>query len=250
MSLSVVPSAADPEPPYPSDVRARGWPFELDAERIKQSMTWIRAADEAKPWLLLLWLESWTQCPAGSLPADENDVAALLRMPLPQFVLHRDTLLRGWVRHRDGRLYHRVVTEMVLRMMGARRRDRERKSLARKESDGFHRIPKDSAAASDSVSASVSASEDLKTDRSSPKAPTTTAQTPQRKNDRGTRLPKPWEPPEQWVDWATRNTAMQEHDVMREALIFRDHWYAKPGKDGRKVDWFATWRNWMRRSNP
>jgi hypothetical protein len=27
---------------------------------------------------------------------------------------------------------------------------------------------------------------------------------------------------------------------------FRDFWIAKPGKDGRKADWFATWRNWVR----
>ena len=27
---------------------------------------------------------------------------------------------------------------------------------------------------------------------------------------------------------------------------FRDHWTAKPGKDGVKLDWLATWRNWVR----
>lgn len=27
---------------------------------------------------------------------------------------------------------------------------------------------------------------------------------------------------------------------------FRDHWAAKPGKDGVKLDWLATWRNWVR----
>lgn len=27
---------------------------------------------------------------------------------------------------------------------------------------------------------------------------------------------------------------------------FKDYWVAKPGKDGRKTDWFATWRNWVR----
>lgn len=28
---------------------------------------------------------------------------------------------------------------------------------------------------------------------------------------------------------------------------FRDYWIAKPGKDGAKLDWDATWRNWCRR---
>lgn len=27
---------------------------------------------------------------------------------------------------------------------------------------------------------------------------------------------------------------------------FRDYWIAQPGAKGRKLDWFATWRNWVR----
>ncbi|MDD9333336.1 MAG: hypothetical protein PV354_06640, partial [Bartonella sp.] len=28
---------------------------------------------------------------------------------------------------------------------------------------------------------------------------------------------------------------------------FRDYWQAKSGKEAKKVDWSATWRNWYRR---
>ena len=35
-------------------------------------------------------------------------------------------------------------------------------------------------------------------------------------------------------------------DGKREMARFRDHWASKAGKDGRKLDWVATWRNWMR----
>jgi len=35
-------------------------------------------------------------------------------------------------------------------------------------------------------------------------------------------------------------------DGKSETEKFRDYWRAKPGKDGRKLDWPATWRNWMR----
>jgi uncharacterized protein YdaU (DUF1376 family) len=31
---------------------------------------------------------------------------------------------------------------------------------------------------------------------------------------------------------------------------FRDYWIAIPGKDGEKLDWFATWRNWVRKEKP
>jgi hypothetical protein len=29
--------------------------------------------------------------------------------------------------------------------------------------------------------------------------------------------------------------------------VFVDYWIAQPGQRGVKVDWEATWRNWMRR---
>lgn len=35
----------------------------------------------------------------------------------------------------------------------------------------------------------------------------------------------------------------------KEWQIFADYWRAQPGQKGIKVDWFATWRNWVRRSD-
>ena len=35
----------------------------------------------------------------------------------------------------------------------------------------------------------------------------------------------------------------------RELAKFRDYWIAQPGQKGRKKDWQATWRNWLRNSN-
>jgi vancomycin resistance protein YoaR len=40
---------------------------------------------------------------------------------------------------------------------------------------------------------------------------------------------------------------MSERDIHREAQKFRDHWCATPGAKGTKLDWPATWRNWIRR---
>lgn len=36
-------------------------------------------------------------------------------------------------------------------------------------------------------------------------------------------------------------------DIQQVAQQFKDHWLAKPGRDGTKADWFATFRNWVRR---
>jgi hypothetical protein len=34
----------------------------------------------------------------------------------------------------------------------------------------------------------------------------------------------------------------------RELDKFRDYWCAKSGADGTKLDWEATWRNWVRKA--
>jgi hypothetical protein len=37
-----------------------------------------------------------------------------------------------------------------------------------------------------------------------------------------------------------------ELDPDAVAADFRDYWTAQPGKDGRKADWAATWKRWVR----
>jgi hypothetical protein len=71
-----------------------------------------------------------------------------------------------------------------------------------------------------------------------------TEEAPSPKSPRGTALPKDWELPGDWRTWA--EGARPDVDVLSVADSFRDYWVAKPGKDGRKSDWLATWRNWVR----
>ena len=67
---------------------------------------------------------------------------------------------------------------------------------------------------------------------------------PSAKSPRGTALPKDWTLPDDWKNWAEKERP--DVDVATVADSFRDFWIAKPGKDGRKADWQATWRNWVR----
>ena len=63
---------------------------------------------------------------------------------------------------------------------------------------------------------------------------------------RGTRLKADW-----WPSEATEGWVMDEHPHVsfdNQLDAFRDYWTAKPGKDGRKLDWDATFRNWIRNS--
>lgn len=115
-----------PEPPYPHDIRARGWRFEIDLERVMQSTTWKRAPADLRPWLLMLWAQAWHQWPVGTLDTDDIDIAATIGMPLTMFQTHREILMRGWIKHSDDRLYHSVITERVVEMIGKRAKDRTR----------------------------------------------------------------------------------------------------------------------------
>lgn len=63
----------------------------------------------------------------------------------------------------------------------------------------------------------------------------------------GTRLSDDWFLPKEWGEWALAE-GLSVETIRQEADTFRDYWIAKPGKDGRKTDWQATWRNWVRRS--
>lgn len=64
------------------------------------------------------------------------------------------------------------------------------------------------------------------------------------------RLPPSWTLPGKWLDWTqTEKPGWTADQIRSVAEKFHDHWIAKPGKDGTKVDWEATWRNWVRREN-
>ncbi|KAA1012995.1 hypothetical protein FVF58_09390 [Paraburkholderia panacisoli] len=61
---------------------------------------------------------------------------------------------------------------------------------------------------------------------------------------RATRLPADWEPSD--IDIEFCQVERPDLDVESVAAQFRDFWIAKGGKDGAKLDWPATWRNWVR----
>lgn len=61
---------------------------------------------------------------------------------------------------------------------------------------------------------------------------------------RGTRLPADWTPSEDQIAFC-----LAERSDLNPVAIgnrFRDYWIAQPGSKGVKLDWNATWRNWVR----
>jgi hypothetical protein len=67
-----------------------------------------------------------------------------------------------------------------------------------------------------------------------------------RPTTKGTRLDPGWIPdPELRQQMALECPHV---DLRAEHAVFVDFWIAKPGQGGTKLDWPATWRNWMRRA--
>jgi hypothetical protein len=61
---------------------------------------------------------------------------------------------------------------------------------------------------------------------------------------RATRLPTDLTLPDDWSAFC--QTERPDLDPAKTFDKFRDYWTAKAGKDGAKLDWLATWRNWVR----
>ena len=74
--------------------------------------------------------------------------------------------------------------------------------------------------------------------------PITINQEPKVKTQRGSRLPTDWTLPDDWKAWA--EAERPDLTINMVADSFRDFWIAKPGAGGFKLDWQATWRNWIR----
>lgn len=66
-------------------------------------------------------------------------------------------------------------------------------------------------------------------------------------NNRGSRLPTNWIAPQEYIDYC--NTERPDLNANFIADGFKDYWISIAGSKGLKTDWFATWRNWVRRQS-
>lgn len=62
---------------------------------------------------------------------------------------------------------------------------------------------------------------------------------------RGTRIDPSWKPsdPDKLL---AKQEGLSDQEIDREGLRFRDYWMGRAGAGGVKLDWSATWRNWVR----
>lgn len=250
------------EPPYAADVKARGWRFELDMERVRRSDTWSLAPAEIRPWLLMMWTVAWDELPCGSLPDDDEVIAAKLGMPQKLFARHSKVMRRGWWLASDGRLYHDTICERVLHMLDKRLKDAGRARDARERKAKSHAnhgvVTRDAHVTHGSVQAEFDTQNPVPSTQKEeePSVETSLADTAPKRaaeaapKSRGTRLPSGWQLPREWGLWALEQPGWTEPAIRTEADKFADYWAAKAGRDAVKADWCATWRNWIRNASP
>jgi len=77
--------------------------------------------------------------------------------------------------------------------------------------------------------------------------PLTTNHKPIEKKTLGKRLATDFTFPKEWAEFCIE-TRPELHPT-KTFDQFKDYWIAQAGQKGVKLDWFATWRNWVRSTN-
>ena len=69
-------------------------------------------------------------------------------------------------------------------------------------------------------------------------------------NIKGSRLSNDWILPMEWIDEAKKiKSELSNNQVIYIGEGFKDYWIGIPGAKGVRLDWIATWRNWIRNQN-
>ncbi|MFG1184384.1 DUF1376 domain-containing protein [Xanthobacter aminoxidans] len=106
-----------PAPLVPADVDLRDLPYmPVDIGRLFGSEFNGQANDAEWRAAVTLWLKSYHQVPAASLPSDDVQLARLAEFgrDVRGWKKVKEKALWGWVRCEDGRIYHPVVAEKAL----------------------------------------------------------------------------------------------------------------------------------------
>jgi hypothetical protein len=102
-----------PAPLTPPDCNLTDFEFmPVMIRRLLKSDTWVLGSDSERAAAVALWLESWHEIPAGSVPADDRKLAHLAQSR--NWAKVREHVMRGFVLCSDGRYYHRIVAWKAL----------------------------------------------------------------------------------------------------------------------------------------
>ena len=258
-----------PSPPVAPDTDLRHMPgYMIDVQALLGSDL-AALGDPAANWFAVLtWCASFHQVPAGSLPDDDTVLAYLVRLGRDVRTWKRmreKGAMRGWVKHSDGRFYHPVVTEAVLKLLGkskagktaaeakqARRNgqvtenihidnnDRlttDNQSLHQNDNKGRERKEREG------KGIDIAALGDAERDSQGsliPVDPPKPAAKPKRSKARSALDPN-WQLPEESRQYA-RDRGWVDRDIDFQFEKFRNFHTAKGNL---MADWLAAWRTWV-----
>lgn len=218
------------------------------------------SAEQHGAYLLAL-MDYWR---SGPLPDDDEALARITRLPPERWRQQRPAIAR-FFDIEDGEWRHKRVDEerRKAKENQAMKKERAKKGAAarwEKERTGNASSNAPSNASSnpdamldDCPSPSPSPSPSKSTSRGEARAPDAAPPAPKKPTTKkkkttseshGTRIPDDF-PTDDDLTWSTENFPAIDHNV--EAEKFRDYWTSMPGQKGRKADWSATWRNWIRK---
>lgn len=121
------------EPLTPDTADLRDFPFTpMFRSRLFGSSFHAHSTDGEWRAGVTLWMKSWDQVPAGSLPTDDVELCRLAELgrDLKTWRKVKEGALRGWQRC-AGRLYHKVVAEGVNAALAQKAAQRVRTAKAR-----------------------------------------------------------------------------------------------------------------------
>jgi uncharacterized protein YdaU (DUF1376 family) len=156
------------------------------------------------------------------IPIDTQWVARRIRV---EPVVVRDVLNDMFVQHEDG-WFHARCADVIeqYHAMAEKNRANGRLGGRKKNPVGSDSHPNAKATINDK--------------------PITINQEPLVKKQRGTRLPQDFVFPKEWAEFCHEQRS--DLNIQKTFDSFKDYWVSKPGAGGVKLDWFATWRNWVR----
>ena len=156
--------------------------------------------------------------------------------------INRPTASKDPAPTRENTMTHGALTEDSVRTHGALTEDSslEQGTGNREQGTGVPSLRSGVQGGDDSDAARV--------DRT-PATVVADAPTQTTKAKRGTRLPEGWTPERSQANLkAEHDSSLTPDELSSQLERFRDHWAAQPGSKGTKLDWQATWRNWVRRA--
>ena len=183
---------------------------------------------------LLLMLDYWRN---GAPPADDAVLQQITKLDRAGWKKHRDALARLF-QIEDGHWHHKRID----------------KELANAEANAERRSSKAKAAAGarwGHATSNAPSMPQVMPVECPPPSPSPSKRPPDKSGgaaQRANRLPEDFEVPEDWLEWAMADRDWPREAAETEAATFVDHWHAKSGRDATKLDWQATWRNWVRNS--